>query len=249
MNKNNQQGFTLVELSIVLVIIGLLIGGILAAQSMINTTKIQSFTRQIGQFDAAVVNFQDKYGALPGDSARFNSAVGDSDGLIDSGITTTAPTAATYVGETANVWLQLNLSGLKREEGTSNYGTSYVVGTDFPRAKVGTNTTGIIIFGESASTLLGTTITANAYIVADCSEMVSTTLDCKSGLSGADAIAIDNKLDDGIGTTGSTRGFDGADVVTWAGLIDATAAAYTAGTSQDANILGIRIGTQTGNPQ
>ena len=51
MNKN---GFTLVELSIVLVIIGLLIGGILVAQSMIGTAKITAFTRQVQQADIAV---------------------------------------------------------------------------------------------------------------------------------------------------------------------------------------------------
>ena len=52
-----KKGFTLVELSIVLVIIGLLIGGILVAQSMIHTAKIQNTVRLIQQMDTAVSNF------------------------------------------------------------------------------------------------------------------------------------------------------------------------------------------------
>ena len=74
-------GFTLVELSIVLVIIGLLIGGILVAQSMIGTAKIQSTVRQLQQYDTAVVNFETKYNQLPGDSNLFPN-VGNNDGMI-----------------------------------------------------------------------------------------------------------------------------------------------------------------------
>lgn len=71
-------GFTLVELSIVLVIIGLLIGGILASQSMISTTKIQKAVRQLQQYDTAIANFYTKYNQMPGDSNLFTPA-GDND--------------------------------------------------------------------------------------------------------------------------------------------------------------------------
>lgn len=55
-----KKGFTLVELAIVLVIIGLLIGGILVAQSMIGTSKITAAISQIQQFDAGVESFKTK---------------------------------------------------------------------------------------------------------------------------------------------------------------------------------------------
>lgn len=69
--KSINRGFTLVELSIVLVIIGLLIGGILVAQSMIKTTKVTSFVREIRQYDVAISNFREKYKGIPGDSSTM----------------------------------------------------------------------------------------------------------------------------------------------------------------------------------
>ena len=75
-----RSGFTLVELSIVLVIIGLLIGGILTAQSMIETANVNATVRQIGQFDAGVSNFKERFQYLPGDAPAFggngNSVIG-----------------------------------------------------------------------------------------------------------------------------------------------------------------------------
>ena len=76
-----EKGFTLVELSIVLVIIGLLIGGILVAQSMISTVKIQGVIRQLQQYDVAITNFKTKYNQLPGDSSLFGTG-GNNNGLI-----------------------------------------------------------------------------------------------------------------------------------------------------------------------
>ena len=109
--KNKTKGFTLVELSIVLVIIGLLIGGILAAQSMINTAKIQSVVRQLTQFDVAVTNFQTKYGQLPGDSNLFNG-VGDNNGQISC-----------CNGETGNFWSDLSLGVNLLNSKGGNYST------------------------------------------------------------------------------------------------------------------------------
>lgn len=66
MNKH-QSGFTLVEIAIVLVIIGLLLGGVLKGQEMIANAKFRNLQSEIQSYAAAVYSFQDRYGALPGD--------------------------------------------------------------------------------------------------------------------------------------------------------------------------------------
>lgn len=64
-------GFTLVELSIVLVIIGFLIGGILVGQSIIDGAKIQKTVREIQQYRSAIGAFKTKYKGIPGDTTLF----------------------------------------------------------------------------------------------------------------------------------------------------------------------------------
>ena len=61
------QGFSLVELSIVLVILGLLTGGILAGQNLIRASELRSVSTQINQLNTAFMTFRDTYFALPGD--------------------------------------------------------------------------------------------------------------------------------------------------------------------------------------
>jgi len=88
----NQKGFTLVELAIVLVIIGLLIGGILKGRAMIKNAKIKRVKADVDSIVAAVYNYQDKYGYLPGDdpndrTSDLNAAQcsgGNGDGLFGS---------------------------------------------------------------------------------------------------------------------------------------------------------------------
>lgn len=64
---SSKKGFTLVELAIVMTIIGLLIGGILKGQELLENARINAFVSQMKAYDAAIVTFQDTYGALPGD--------------------------------------------------------------------------------------------------------------------------------------------------------------------------------------
>src|SRR3954466_9758314 len=64
---NQQSGFTLVEIAIVLVIIGLLLGGILKGQEMITQAKIKNVVNDFNGITAAVNSYQDRYRALPGD--------------------------------------------------------------------------------------------------------------------------------------------------------------------------------------
>src|ERR1017187_10122680 len=60
-------GFTLVELSIVLVIIGLIIGGVLVGRDLISAAEVRAQISQIEKYQTAVNTFRDKYGYLPGD--------------------------------------------------------------------------------------------------------------------------------------------------------------------------------------
>ena len=63
----DKQAFSLVELSIVLVILGLLVGGVLSGQSLIRASELRSVTTQQQQFVSAILSFRDRYLGLPGD--------------------------------------------------------------------------------------------------------------------------------------------------------------------------------------
>ncbi len=73
----NQKGFTLVEIAIVLVIIGLLIGGVLKGQSMIQNAKVKRVAKSADELRAAIYTFYDKYGVYPGDENNTSIPPGD----------------------------------------------------------------------------------------------------------------------------------------------------------------------------
>lgn len=80
-NKGARAGFTLVEIAIVLVIIGLLIGGVLKGQAMIENAKVKRVIKNADEIRAAVMSFYDKYGMYPGDENVSNvPASGDWNG-------------------------------------------------------------------------------------------------------------------------------------------------------------------------
>src|SRR5262245_30433342 len=84
-----QQGFTLVEIAIVLVIIGLLLGGILKGQEMITQAKIKNLIADFSGVSAAYHGYQDRYRAIPGDDPNANTrwgapaAAGSGNGVVD----------------------------------------------------------------------------------------------------------------------------------------------------------------------
>lgn len=80
-----RKGFTLVELSIVLVIIGLLIGGVLKGKAMIDSTKQKRVKADVDGIVAAVYAYQDRFGALPGDNNAtvvIAGCEGDGNGVL-----------------------------------------------------------------------------------------------------------------------------------------------------------------------
>src|SRR3972149_9646258 len=86
--KTMQKGFTLVEIAIVLVIIGLLLGGILKGQEMITQAKIKNIINDFNGITAAMNSYQDRYRALPGDdvgATRWTGTVaGNGNGILNS---------------------------------------------------------------------------------------------------------------------------------------------------------------------
>ena len=105
--QQRQSGFTLVEIAIVLVIIGLLLGGILKGQELITSAKVRNVADQQNSVKAAIYAFQDRFRALPGDylaaQAQANIpnstlANGNGDGQIS-------------INESALAWHQLAAAG------------------------------------------------------------------------------------------------------------------------------------------
>src|SRR5216110_3012034 len=84
-----EAGFTLVEIAIVLVIIGLLLGGVLKGQEMITQAKIKNIVNDFNGITVAVTSYQDRYRAIPGDDLNAttrwtvqNPASGNGNGVI-----------------------------------------------------------------------------------------------------------------------------------------------------------------------
>jgi prepilin-type N-terminal cleavage/methylation domain-containing protein len=104
------KGFTLIEIAIVLVIIGLLLGGVLKGQELITSARVRNMISQQDGIKAAFFGFQDRYRALPGDYAAASTNIngvtiaGDGNGRIE------APnTAGTY--ESILAWNHLAAAG------------------------------------------------------------------------------------------------------------------------------------------
>lgn len=137
-----QSGFTLIEMSIVLVIIGLIVGGILTGQDLIKAATLRSQLTQIERLNTDVRAFQNKYGGLPGDLLFTNASQfgffttgmtgavgkGDGNGLIQDWSGDTTPGTELIYGEPYVFWR--HLSDASMVEG--GFGAGLVSGGNVP---------------------------------------------------------------------------------------------------------------------
>lgn len=100
-----ERGFTLVEVAIVLVIVGLILGGIFKGQALVDNARVRSLSTEVAGIRTAWLSFQERYRSIPGDfssaSTQIDSAAvpGNGNGRIDDS------------QERAGVWQQLALAG------------------------------------------------------------------------------------------------------------------------------------------
>ena len=82
----SRDGFTLVEIAIVMIVIGLLIGGVIKGQAMIHNAKVKRLVKDIDGMRAAVLTYQDRFGMLPGDESDPSTPTGDTNNGNNNGL-------------------------------------------------------------------------------------------------------------------------------------------------------------------
>lgn len=202
--RHSESGFTLVELSIVLVVVGLIIGSILVAVGIIQNARVTSTVNTLQSIQSAVSTYNQNYSAMPGDDAEAANRFGDlivSNGGGDGKIGTTelfdspptTPSNGDGAYESLLVWKTLRAAGLIKGEASADTLPSNPFG-------------GVFGIQDGA---FGTTLQGNVL--------------CMSGVPGDAARIIDQRLDDGSSQTGN--------VVGGTSIGSAPADVYTSGTT------------------
>jgi prepilin-type N-terminal cleavage/methylation domain-containing protein len=151
-----RRGFTLIELSIVLVIIGLVVGGVLVGQDLVKAASVRATISQIESFQRAKNTFREKYGGIPGDliytdAQKFGFSTCtyspgtnthcDGNGNLSDGANTTG-----IASEMALFWIQLSKAGFIENgftfsgaDASDSFGvlSSTQIGQHLPEAKIG----------------------------------------------------------------------------------------------------------------
>ncbi len=192
--KNQQSGFTLVEIAIVLVIIGLLLGGILKGQELINSAKVKNLAQDFKTVPLYIYGYQDRFKALPGDDKNAvtnlattpaNAAVANGAG---DGVIAGAWNSVTATDESVQFWLAVRMANFA--PGSTDFGTG--LAASLPKNVDGGR--------------IG--ITSNTTTSAPVANMTGTYAFCSGGLLGKYAKQLDTTLDDGNTATGSVRVID-----------------------------------------
>jgi prepilin-type N-terminal cleavage/methylation domain-containing protein len=186
-----QRGFTLVEIAIVLVIIGLLLGGILKGQEMITQAKIKNVMADFSGISAAYHGYQDRYRAIPGDdlgAARWTGAVaGGGNGVIAGAYNATCTGTLTAANESCLWWDHLRRAGFVAGNGAAQP-------TNALAGQVGVQT------GDAGGTI-GPALGGASGVGGFAGLII-----CSANLPDKIAIAIDTQMDDGVRSTGGVRG-------------------------------------------
>jgi len=213
MMKRNQSGFTLIEIAIVLVIIGLLLSGILKGQELINSAKVKNIAADFKNIPVFIYGYQDKFRALPGDDATIGTANTHVAGAsacspsaaakctVGNGIIDGAWNAHGVTDESYLFWQHVRLSGFA-PGATAIPGTPAIGDGYLPTNAVG----GEIGIQSNANF---NTITTNAAGTAG-TGMTGTYVICSQGILGKFVRQLDITLDDGNSDAGSMRALDPA---------------------------------------
>lgn len=182
--KNHQKGFTLVEIAIVLVIIGLLLGGVLKGQELINSAKVKNLANDFRSVPTFVYAYQDKFRALPGDDRDAVGHVGaaagsngDANGRID-GNWNAEPVAGACASESCRFWDHVRRANLAT-------GSLVLDANYFPR-----NSEGGLVGVTGTAPIPGWT--GNFFV-------------CSTNIQGRFARQLDLTMDDGNTATGNVR--------------------------------------------
>lgn len=204
---HGSKAFTLIELSIVLVIIGLILGAVLIGQELVRGSQVIATVAQIYKYDSAVAIFQTKYKSLPGDFSQATTYLtssdirnGDDNGLI--GITALAEVGSKNEGvwldfrysyEYTQFWSHLSFLDLVDGKYTGATGpySAIKLGFNFPISKVN-GSGGVFVYSDPRDN--------NNYYEIGYGGTGSIGL--VQSFSPEDARNIDVKMDDGIPSSG-----------------------------------------------
>ncbi|MFO0388587.1 MAG: type II secretion system protein [Alphaproteobacteria bacterium] len=214
-NLKKQKGFTLIELSIVLVIIGLIVGGVLVGQDLIKAAEIRATVSQIEKLNASVNTFRTKYNGIPGDLAAttasafglFSTGMTGADGLGDGdSLVEGAASAAVNLGDSIVFWRHLSdttlvegsFGGQMATGGAANADlTSGTVQNYFLPAKIGRGNYFTVNQNSGVNYYLISGFGSGNVVTAASGVTLYGTV-----LTPVESYNIDSKLDDGAPNTG-----------------------------------------------